>query len=105
MDFQKVTIGVNSDTINAYLQKIRADVIDSAKSKLSSSQEELFNTFKANWQGVSRDNFIANMEAATTSVQNSLEEHYNTLQAKVYAIHNAWIQQDEEMVTLNGGTN
>lgn len=102
MDFSKATIGVNTSTIDAYLTKIKGNVIDEAISTLKNEQEALFQTFRANWNGVSEATFEGIMKEATEQVQNSLEVHYNALKAKVYAINNAWVNQDAGMVSKGG---
>ena len=43
-------------------------------------------------------NFEENMKIATEKVKASLLAHYNALEAKIYAINNAWVQQDAGMV-------
>ncbi len=105
MDFSKVEIGVNSAEVQNYLNKIKADVIDQAQSLLISKQEELFATFRANWQGVSEKNFETNMTNATDTVIKSLEAHYSALANKMIATNNSWVNQDEQMVQVQGGNN
>ncbi len=105
MDFSKVEIGVNSAEVQNYLNKIKADVIDQAKDLLVKQQDELFATFKANWQGISEKNFETNMTNATNAVMASLETHYNALSSKMIATNNSWVNQDEQMVQVQGGNN
>mgnify|MGYP001109739353 CR=1 FL=1 len=98
MDFSKATIGVNTDTVDQYLTNIKDNVINEAIRTLESEQENLFEAFRRNWVGQSEINFETNMANATEEVKKSLELHYQTLREKVYAINNAWIQQDASMV-------
>lgn len=105
MDFSKVKIGVNSAEVQDYLDRIKADVIDEAKNLLDSKQEELFGTFRENWQGVSEKNFETNMSNATKAIQASLDAHYAALSSKMIATNNSWVNQDEQMVQVQGGNN
>ena len=98
MDFSKATIGVNTGTVDQYLEKIKDNVIDEAISTLEREQAALFEAFRANWVGQSEVNFENNMANATEEVKKNLALHYHTLREKVYAINNAWIQQDASMV-------
>lgn len=98
MDFSSATVGVNTETVNQYLEKIKDNVIDEAVKTLESEQETLFSAFRKNWVGQSEINFEANMSEATNAVKKSLGSHYSALREKVYAINNAWVQQDSAMV-------
>lgn len=103
MNFGNVEIGVNSAEVNTYLQKIQAEVIETAKQKLWTEQTALFEAFRQNWKGQAEANFEANMTAATQQVFGNLQKSYEALESKIYAIHNSWINQDQEMVQLKGG--
>lgn len=98
LSFENATIGVNTDNVNSYLTKIRTDVIEEARKTLDSAQDELFTSFRDNWKGQAEVNFEENMKIATEKVKASLLAHYNALEAKIYAINNAWVQQDAGMV-------
>lgn len=102
MNFDNVEIGVNSSNIEAYLAKIKAEVIDQAIDLLKNNQAELFEVFRANWKGTSEQKFEEAMTEATDVIIGSLAQHFTVLRSSMYAVNNAWVQQDQGMI---GGGN
>jgi len=102
-NFDNMTIAVNTGEVKNYLSKIKSDVIEAAKDLLDSEEEALFNAFRENWIGKSEENFEHNMQEAKEEIKKALNEHYRALEEKIEGIHNAWIEQDEQMVGRQGG--
>ena len=98
LSWEKTAIGVNGEGVKAYINDIRTRVIEEAVDKLGTAQTELFESFRNNWRGQSEANFEANFKVATAEVQASLRKHMDTLEKKMNAVLNAWMQQDQEMV-------
>jgi len=42
---------------------------------------------------------------ATNAIKTSLDAHYNALSSKMIATNNSWVNQDAEMVQVQGGNN
>ena len=103
MNWDSVTIGVNPESVAAYLTKLTNDVTGEAINKLYTSEQELFTVFRQNWEGQSEKAFEANFDTAVHQVVNTIFDLERILWDELSAINDSLLKQDENMVDIKSG--
>ena len=94
--------GVDVSGIDDYLKQIKAIALNDAKQKLKDTNT-LFSVFRDGWIGKAEENFETNFNNAIEVVCKALDDAYDGLTSEIYQIGQGWIDQDAEMVQIQGG--
>lgn len=98
LTLENADIGFNRAQIPAILEKVHAQVITTAQSKLTTEFSKLRDRINEAWKGMSADKFLKYMEEDKDLVSNGLEDSYNALKAELEVIGKALDRVDIDLV-------
>lgn len=98
-DLNGIDIGMSIAGIAEYLEDLKANVLEKAKSTLTGeSLEKVVAAINNNWQGASRDKFLTNLEQAIKHISTDLDAEYDDLLARLEEIQNNYLKQDNQLM-------
>ena len=95
-----VTIGFDASAAADYLSNLNNLLVNQTKEKLD-DLGGIEAALQNGWQGVSQENFMANLVSAKNKVESTLDELELTLKSQFASISEAWQEQDVDMVPLD----
>lgn len=90
--------GVDAKGLADYIKDIKTNVIKVAKNHLEENEKTLFASLRTGWKGLSEARFEEIFKKLITETQNQLTAAENALEGELYAIANAWVEQDQNMI-------
>lgn len=94
--------GVDVNAVEEYIKQIKAIAIEEAIAQLNNT-DTLKAALDDGWRGQAKENFLTNFETARNDVVKSLYDGYNALVSEINQIGQGWLDQDNDMVKLQGG--
>lgn len=98
-DLNQLDIGMSTDGVATYLEELKANVLEKAKSALRGDKlESVVKAINNNWQGASRDKFLRDLDQAITHISEDLDAEYADLLARLEEIQNNYLKQDNQLM-------
>lgn len=93
--------GMSAEGVANYVSDIKSFVITDACGHLEENKEALHGALRTGWTGQAEINFEKNFDKSIADTIESLKATEAALEAELYAVANAWIEQDKNMVEVN----
>ena len=90
--------GVSAQGLDEYIKAIKANVIDVAKNHLKENEQIMFDALRKGWKGLSEARFEELFKKLRDETQKQLDAAEKALEGELYAIANAWVEQDQNMI-------
>ena len=95
-----ITIGFDAVGAEDYLNNLNNMLINQTKEKLD-DLSGIEGALQSGWQGVSQENFMANLRTAEKKVSATLDELEGVLRSQFNSISSVWQEQDVDMIPLD----
>ncbi|MEG1495124.1 MAG: hypothetical protein RSB99_02200 [Bacilli bacterium] len=95
-----VTIGYSALGAEQYIIELNARAISETKYILSDI-DNIKAALERGWVGQAQINFVSNLQKSIVSVQGTLDELKNTLDAQFSQIEETWAEQDKNIIPLD----
>ena len=94
-------VGVSNSGIDKFLRDIVTPALSATVSAIK-NHAKVFNTLNDGWEGIAKENFMANFSKGEMEAQKVIATSYQTLLKEIAQIADGMIQQDQNMVERQG---
>jgi hypothetical protein len=97
LGIDNVTIGVSSQGMTAYLDEVRAELLQKS-CDLVRNTETVVTAVNGGWQGNSQERFLRNLHETTEIICNGLEQEYLNLTMRLRELEAYYFNQDNALI-------
>jgi uncharacterized protein YukE len=97
LDISGAAYGTDASKVNAFLEEIQVDCIDTLIAKLEDTGD-LFTKLQENWAGTSEKNFEKNFNNTTEKLIKQIENAGKDLKAEINDVSAAMRKMDDDLI-------
>lgn len=90
--------GYDADGVGQYLENIHSDYLQKAKDAVEDISQ-IQQCCEQEWEGKSRENFVANLQKDSAHVGEQMDALYNVLVNEINSLQAAMSNKDEELIS------
>lgn len=98
LGIDSLSIGVSSEGMTAYKEKLKVDLLDKAVEQIEQAYSDVMTEVNKGWQGVARDRFEQQFKTMCENISADLAAEYADLSARLDELQAYYFEQDLNLI-------